>query len=212
MPARKPITAGTRFSRLKVIELVYGTKPTIAICQCDCGSFARIARDKLVNGHTKSCGCLNLEKLRQRGTTHGHTTGIGQSRTYNTWVAMISRTGLDYFKYYKPRGIGVCDRWKKFENFLADMGERPEGKTLDRYPNQNGNYEPGNCRWASAKEQSRNTSRNRYLEFNGERRSLAEWAELLGRQYSTVKARLNRGWSIDRALMTPSPKEIMNGP
>lgn len=103
---------------------------------------------------------------------------------------------------YGGRGITVCDRWRTFEGFLADMGERPAGKSIERI-NNDGNYEPGNCRWATAKEQNLNTRSNRLVTIDGETRPLAEWAELRGLLVGTVYDRLYRGWNIERAINTP---------
>lgn len=108
------------------------------------------------------------------------------------------------YRYYGGKGVTVCDRWLAgFENFLADMGERPDGMTLDRYPNASGNYEPGNCRWATPRMQQSNTSANVLLEFNGETKHISEWARSLGTHRETLVGRLRRGWSVERALTTP---------
>lgn len=125
-------------------------------------------------------------KRRIRGgsaVTHGHTIGRSYSGTYTSWQAMLARCRYpkrDTENKHINRGISVCEQWKVFENFLADMGERPLNKTLDRWPNNDGNYEPGNCRWATAREQARNTRKTRYVTLNGERRPLVEWSETLG--------------------------------
>jgi hypothetical protein len=103
-------------------------------------------------------------------------------------------------KYYSERGISVADRWHTFENFLADMGERPKGTSLDRYPNQDGNYEPGNCRWATARQQAQNTSFNRLIEWRGEIRCITEWARLLGVTTRVIFGRINSGWPIDEVM------------
>jgi hypothetical protein len=116
-------------------------------CKCSCGLEVRVDTAHLRRGTTKSCGCLNLEQTIQRSTSHG----MRNSPTYNSWASMKRRCGRGRY-----RGITFCDRWGDFKNFLEDMGERPEGKTLDRYPNREGNYEPGNCRWATPKEQANN--------------------------------------------------------
>ena len=141
--------------------------------------------------------------------THGHSAspanGRRASTTYNTWRAMIVRCSdplCRNYRRYGARGITVCERWGLFGNFLADMGERPRGTTLDRI-DSNGNYEPGNCRWATAKEQARNRQSNRLLAFRGEKRCVTEWAELLGMNLSMIKQRLRYGWTIERALTQP---------
>jgi hypothetical protein len=129
-------------------------------------------------------------------------------RTYRSWWAMTDRcTNPNHpaFDDYRGRGIVVCDRWLGLEgpiNFLADMGERPLGTSLDRIDN-NGNYEPGNCRWATRRQQNRNTRSNRRIEFRGESLLLCEWAERLGMKYVTVCARLRKGWPIEKVLTAP---------
>ena len=134
---------------------------------------------------------------------HGHSRRGNKSRTHRTWSSMIERcrnpnsTG---YGHYGGRGITVCERWQSFENFLADMGERPEGTSLDRFPNKHGNYQPGNTRWASHSEQARNTARNRMITFGGQTRCLTEWAENIGIDPHTLRDRLRHGWPIAEAL------------
>lgn len=140
------------------------------------------------------------------GKSHGHTQAHGiVSPTYCSWQNMKTRcTNPSHaqFKDYGAKGITMCSRWEKFENFLADMGERPEGRTLDRIDNDKG-YEPGNCRWATAKEQAREKRRN--LTHNGITLSVTDWAAKLGIKQATLNARLNRhGWSVEKALTTPA--------
>lgn len=154
---------GSRFGRLLVQHRTGTAKNGAALwrCVCDCGGTSETQSIALRSGRTRSCGCLVAEfkalKLRP-ARTHGHTSG-GISPTYNSWCAMRKRCqneGANNYDIYGGRGIKVCDRWQKFENFLADMGERPTAKTLDRYPNKDGNYEPSNCRWATWIEQAQN--------------------------------------------------------
>jgi hypothetical protein len=104
------------------------------------------------------------------------------------------------YEYYGARGISVCSRWDSFENFYADMGDPPEGMSLDRYPDVNGNYEPGNCRWATGEEQARNRRSNHILALDGKAASIAEWAELTGIKQRTIQARIKSGWPTARAL------------
>lgn len=134
-------------------------------CLCDCGNKPIVAFSSIKSGKIVSCGCFAAEQTRERVTTHGHTRGRRPTREYRTWTQMINRCENERnnaYSRYGARGITVCDRWRhSFENFLADMGERPPGTSIDRYPDRGGNYEPGNCRWATPQEQNRNTSTNK---------------------------------------------------
>jgi hypothetical protein len=152
---------GKRFGRLSVIEKVAGpSKATFYKCTCDCGVTKNIRSVSLRNGDTQSCGCIRQEQMRAEQTTHG----LYGSPTYRSWRAMIIRcTNSKHrqFKDYGGRGITVCSDWlTSFESFLASVGIRPEGKTLDR-ENTNGNYEPSNCKWSTPTEQNTN-KRNKF--------------------------------------------------
>jgi hypothetical protein len=144
--------------------------------------------------------------------THGHTRGGRQSPTYNSWMGMIDRcTKPNHIGYatYGGRGIKVCERWRKFADFLADMGERPEGKTLDRIDSY-GNYEPGNCRWATTSEQMLNRPSNRLLTFEGRTMPITAWAKERGLTLDVLRKRLRLGWSVERALTDPTQTKFSN--
>jgi hypothetical protein len=113
------------------------------------------------------------------------------------------------FPRWGGRGITVCKRWDSFENFLADMGKRPtRAHSLDRYPDNKGNYEPGNCRWATMREQSNNRKSSHFVEFRGQRKTVAEWCRELSLRYGLVLRRINSGWDSESAFMTPPEKKF----
>ena len=155
---------GQRFGRLVVTRRdgSYGKKAKWR-AMCDCGKEVSVVGYQLRSGKTKSCGCLHREKAAIRASTfrltHGHARKGIISPTWRSWHCMINRRRNPHmpgYSRYGGRGIKVCDRWQdSFENFLSDMGERPTGKTIDRKDN-NGNYEPGNCKWSTPKKQSAN--------------------------------------------------------
>ena len=161
MPAVIDIT-GRRFGDLRVLwRAGKNGNGTTWRCRCLCGAKAIVPGYNLRHGLTKSCGCRRLA-VGERSLKHGRkvvdpTSGKRvRDRSYTTWCSMRQRCQnkkKKNYSLYGGRGITVCDRWDSFENFIADMGERPIGKTIDRFPNMNGNYEPGNCRWATPSEQ-----------------------------------------------------------
>ena len=129
--------------------------------------------------------------------------GLSKTRAYTVWNAMRQRCEnpkSKYFPYYGGRGIKICERWKLFANFFADMGEPETGMTLDRFPDQDGNYEAANCRWATRKEQQNNLRSNRKYSFWGHQRTIAEIAELVEIPRNTIDARLAKGMAIDDAV------------
>lgn len=188
---------GLVFGRLTVVGKVAGASPIKWECSCSCGG-TKVARgDHLRYGKTSSCGCLVKETMRVRQYRHG----FFGTATYSTWQSMKNRCNDHTMKDYGGKGVIVCERWERFENFLEDMGERPDGKTLDRRDNSLG-YFKENCRWATKKQQGNNTSRNRLLELGDKTLTMAQWGELLGLNQGTIQTRLRRGWSVEDALST----------
>lgn len=163
-------------------------------CRCACGTVKDVRKSRLLSGGSTHChGCTNR--------THGEA---GKSSEYAIWVSMIARCcnpKNNAYPRYGGRGITVCERWRSsFKMFLQDMGRRPAGKSLDRFPDKNGNYEPDNCRWATSTQQNRNRRDNRMLTAFGLTLCVAEWAERLGVDRTLIKDRLRRGWTAERAL------------
>ena len=150
-------TPGQRFGRLTAIKRIAGKWR----CRCDCGKVVRVFRENLTSGHTRSCGCLARDVTARRNrdnARHGHCKNNQSTKIYRVWSSMLERCRSPQhhaYDRYGGRGITVCDRWLVFENFLADMGECPSGYSLDRI-NNDGNYEPSNCRWATDSEQNKN--------------------------------------------------------
>lgn len=172
-----------------------------AVAQClRCNTFKIVFISNVISGKSKGCTC--------GFTTHGESASRSskESPEHRTWRCMKNRChnpkSSDYH-HYGARGISVCDSWKiSYEQFLKDMGRRPPKCTLDRIDNEKG-YFKENCRWATLKEQGRNTSRTKYLTYKKETYTLIEWSEKVGIKSSTIRERLKRGWSIDQALKTP---------
>lgn len=174
------------------------------LCRCYCGIEKVFDSGNLLKGRSTSCGCLRKEKAKIQCVTHGHCRRTGRSRTYSVYSNMISRcccSTNSRYSDYGGRGINVCDRWREsFEAFLEDMGECPYGLTIERIDN-NGNYSPENCRWATRKEQGRNKRTSRFLTYNGKTMTLIEWSEETNIPVKVIYSRINRcGWSIERAL------------
>ncbi len=195
---------GQQFGRLTVTG-ISRTGPLQCIywqVRCSCGMLCEYSTQRLVSGRCKSCGCaVSISKTRH---------GMKNSPTWRSWRSMKTRClnpKYDNYDRYGGRGIKVCDRWLTFDNFLSDMGVKPTpDHTVDRI-NTDGNYEPGNCRWATDSEQGRNKSSNAMHTIDGHTRCLAEWCEVYDIPRSRVEVRLKCGWDILLALTKPSRRK-----
>jgi hypothetical protein len=195
---------GLRSGRLVVASRIGKNKSGNSIweCRCDCGTVKPITSNNfLCKKPTQSCGCLLREASRARRLKHGKS-GTGE---YNSWKGMFARCDdpLDAgYKNYGGRGIKICERWRVFENFLADMGPRPIGTTLDRHNNNKG-YEPANCRWATWDQQANNRRTCRVIDAHGKSLTVQQWAKETGIKGVTIRARIKSGWDPIRAISTP---------
>lgn len=175
------------------------------LCKCDCGNETRITPNQFDAGKVMSCGCL-------RKSSRNEFDGHSKHPLYQIWIQMMRRCYTSKAKHYDRyggRGITVCDEWHTFNNFAAwseSVGGRPDGYSLDRI-NNDGNYEPSNCRWADLKTQHRNTSANIVIEYAGEKKTLVEWSESTGISWHTLNHRYHRGWPVERMLTEPVHKK-----
>ena len=214
--AKRINLAGMRFGKLIAIERSSnkGVK-TRWLCKCDCGNTAIVPTNCLRRGKSKSCGCLISDVLTERNVRHG----MYGTRLYRVWNNMKNRCygeNNPSYERYGGRGIAVCDEWLDFNNFYdwsIKNGYKEESNygecTLDRIDN-NGDYCPENCRWVSLGDQQRNKSSNHLITYNGETRSIVEWAELLQIDPSVIRTRLYRGWDEVSALTFPPRKRKKN--
>lgn len=200
---------GQKFGRLIVVERAENYKSGDARfkCKCDCGNEIIVASQRLKNGRSKSCGCLQKELTIKRSLTHGMTS----TRVFRIWIDVKRRCvnpRTKNYKHYGARGITVCEEWKNdfmaFYNWSISNGYQ-ENLTIDRI-DVNGNYEPNNCRWATTKEQNANKTTARLIEFNGRTQYLFQWSTETGINSATILSRIRDGWSIEKALTTPVKK------
>ncbi len=174
-------------------------------CKCVCGGTATADGYCLKSKNTQSCGCLQRERASKAKTIHGQSSQGRVSGTYYAWNAMKARClnpkNISY-PNYGGRGVKICRRWmNSFVNFLKDMGPKPRGLTLERINNKTGNYCPSNCKWDTQKNQCNNKRNSHFLTFNGDRKTIMQWAEHLGIKANTLYARINRHrWSVRKSL------------
>ena len=200
MPAPIDIT-GQRFGRWTALCPVGADRNGRRwLCRCSCGAERPVSAHNLRSGKSLSCGCVHHENP-------GHLIhGMSHTKMHVAWKGMLARcenpNNTNYCRY-GARGIRVCERWHKFANFFADMGPRPVGAQIDRI-NNDGNYEPGNCRWVTRRQNCNNQRRSRRITFHGRTRTIAEWAQEYGLKRSTLGRRIRDGWSAADAIVTPT--------
>ncbi|MDF2535516.1 MAG: hypothetical protein K0R18_1675 [Bacillales bacterium] len=193
---RKRIELTGKFGRLTIIKFSHiGSSGHVYwSCKCDCGNKLSVRGCHLVNGDTMSCGCLH-DELKLKHGKYG-------TKIYFAWAQMIQRCNNpknEAYPNYGGREIKVCNEWLSFEKFYEDMGDRPNGMTLDRKDNDRG-YFKENCRWATKEEQENNKRTNKIITFNGKTLSLKQWSYEVNINYNTLTKRLNKGWSIEDTL------------
>jgi len=209
---------GQRIGKLVVIERAAnkievaksGKKSIRAcwICACDCGNVITASGHNLSKAlsnpdstaGTRSCGCL----MGKGGLKHGKAG----TREYGAWANIIQRCynpNSTHYSCYGGRGVTVCEEWLTFDGFVKDMGERPEGMTVDRIDN-NKSYSKDNCKWATRKTQANNRRTNVVLEYKGKSMTIAQWAREIGLSKNALTSRIQRGWTIERALTTSAMK------
>lgn len=203
---------GQKFGKLTVLEYSgdhvtpSGQRKRLWRCRCDCGGEITAHGSSLKSGNTVSCWCVRRESASKISVRkHGDCSDGKMTVEYRTWQAMLSRIKNPRncnFKHYGARGIKVCERWHDFALFLDDMGRRPVGGSIERI-NNDGNYEPVNCRWATNVEQNNNTRGNRHLDHLGKRMTVAEWSFQTGISHGTIMQRLRMGWSAEKTLSQP---------
>lgn len=208
---------GQVFGRLTVLERdSFVNGKTRWLCGCKCGKQVSVIGQLLRNGRTKSCGCLRSDRAAETARKHGGYVGRKPTRTMRVWKNMIQRTcnpNCPMYSRYGGAGISVCESWQTFEGFIADMGEAPNGLTLERIDNGKG-YGPNNCKWATYAEQNRNKANSKKLTLNGRTQVAADWIAELGLTHDQVYKRIRRGWSDEEVLLgrqTRLPDSTLQG-
>jgi hypothetical protein len=208
---------GKRFGRITVLSFSRKTekRQSMWLCLCDCGEKKEISGNRLRSGKTQSCGCYRTEKQASRSKTHG----LSYTDEYRIYKGILNRCynrNVNAYPHYGGKGIQVCDRWRYgdgeksgVECFYDDMGKRPSKKHSIERDRIGGDYSPDNCRWATAKEQANNTSRNRYINVCGETMSVSDACDYFGKDYFLVLRRIQGGWDPEAAMLAPKGmKEI----
>ena len=202
--AKKLVRPSDRFGRLVIVKEIAprigrNSRPQRRFtCLCDCGNSTEVRLRSLMQGHTKSCGCLQREIVINRSTKHGGS-GTALYLVWNNMWRRCTDPGNSRYSQYGGRGIKVCSRWGSFENFRADMGERPSGHSLDRI-NNDGDYEPGNCRWATVTQQAFNKQCTRHVTIGGVTRPMTQWIALRRVSKTVVYRRIRRGLTAEQAI------------
>lgn len=201
---------GRKFGRLSVVKKsrFYNRKGTMWECICDCGVEIITITDRLTTGHTQSCGCLHNERKTNAAIRHGHTRKGHIHQDYHIWIGMKTRClnkNSRLYKNYGGRGIKICERWLEsngigFINFIADMGPRPSlSYSLERV-NNNGGYNPGNCKWATNSEQANNKRTNKRIIYGGESFTVAQFSRKVNLIPSNVARSLRLGYSPEEIV------------
>ena len=211
MPAAQDLS-GKRFGKWTVIKYHrHAGKNKIYWCRCDCGNEKAVHASSLPSGASISCGCVRDAVVIARSFKHGQAQRSGRSPEYCAWQEMMKRcfcTTNSRYMDYGGRGITVCPQWRESTRFLKDMPQRPSHKHSLGRINNDGNYEPGNVEWQTPTQQARNKRTNRFVEFNGQRFCMTEAGERFGLREHVIRKRLNRGWTVERALTTPNLNKV----
>lgn len=203
---KSELVIGSKYHRWTVVKLANETKYKSYLCRCDCGVIKPVIAATLIENRSKSCGCYRVGLSRAFNGTGYKKRTPEQRKVYSAWYLMMHRCFSPKSKKYNSygaRGITVCNRWHSIENFSQDMGPKPSSKhSLDRI-NGDGDYEPGNCRWATIYEQNNNTSRNVKITYQGDIKTISEWARYFGMDIWVFGKRIRRGWDIFKAGTLP---------
>lgn len=197
MPRKKIVQAGDKFGFWMVLSESgkSNSGKILYRCECICKRVRDIPAGNLFSGRSSNCGCQRKENIKPSRKDH--------SGAWSSWKSMKTRCKSKYFKHKKYKELGYCSEWENFEAFFNDMGDRPEGMSLDRIDNNKG-YSKENCRWATRAIQDRNSSRTHWITYKGKTQCLTDWAREYGMPVNKLSNRINRQkWDIDRALNEP---------